>query len=196
MSKKLFVLFLIPFALLFSLSALAQDDDDEIDREIPNNVRETDGRWKWERAFVGGNLGAWFGNTTFIDLSPSFGYFVHERVAVAAGPIYQYYRVSDKTTGYAYKTHIYGGRTFTRGYILEQLFAHAEFEFINLDAFNQITGEYLGRRNVSSLPLGIGYAQRSGGSAFNLMLLYDVLQNKYSPYGNRVIIRMGFGIGL
>ena len=196
MSKKITLLLLLPLFMCSSLDLFAQEEDDEIDQQIPNNVRDSDKRWKWERAFIGGNVGAYFGNETYIDLSPSFGYFVHDRVAVGLGAIYQYNRFSYITDS-VFKTSTYGGRVFARGYILEQLFTHAEFELLNLGVFDAATYEELGRVNVKSLPVGIGYAQRFGGySAFNIMLLYDVLQSEFSPYGNRAIIRMGFGIGL
>ncbi len=192
MTTSAYKILLLLFLLSSPLGLYAQQEDDEVGQEIPNNVSETPKRFQWSKAFIGGNAGASFGNEIYVDISPDFGYFVHPRVAIAVGAIYQYY--NDRINNF--KTSVYGGRTFVRYYPLDMLFLHGEAELLNLEGFLIVDR---GRLNVGSIPLGVGYAQRfgsNGTSAFNIMLLYDVLQNQYSPYGKRPIIRMGFGVGL
>jgi hypothetical protein len=143
-----------------------------------------------ERVFFGGNFGLQFGNITFIDISPLVGYRVTDRSAAGAGISYMYYR--EYFPGiYEFSTSIYGGRLFGRYFILDNIFAHAEYEVLNLESY------YDQRRlNVVSLLGGGGYRQHIGGRTFlNAMILWNFNESAYSPYRNP-IIRMGINFGL
>lgn len=142
---------------------------------------------KWtEKVFFGGNLGGWFGTITYIDISPLVGYRFSEKFNAGIGATYLYYSDSDIN----YSTHIYGGRAFGRYFIIENLFAHAEYEILN--------GEWLvgQRSDLHSVFVGGGYSQRIGrNSFFNLTVLWNLNDSSLSPYRNP-IFRMGFGIGI
>lgn len=131
--------------------------------------------------FFGGELGMQFGTLTFINLSPFAGYKVTERLSLAVGPKYLYYREKiDKAT--VYSTSMYGGRGFARYNITPALFAHAEYEVLNLETyFNR-------RENIESIFAGGGFRQRLGERSFLVLsALWNLNYSRYSPYINPVI---------
>ena len=140
--------------------------------------------------YTGGNFGLSFGTVTAIDISPIIGYKITKDFSAGVGVIYMYY--SDAQ--YHFSTNAYGGRLFARHLIIENLFAHVEYELINRDAFD--LNDHLIRVNVTGVLVGGGYTQRiAGNSFFNIMALWNLNDNPYSLYPNP-IIRMGFSIGL
>ena len=175
MNQRIFYILLI--CLLFPVFSFAQEED--------NTARK---RFS-ERIFFGGNIGLQFGTVTFIDISPLVGYQLTEKFSAGIGATYQFYRYRDRFNDFS--TNIYGGRVFSKYNILENIFAHAEYEVLNLEAFDLEK-----RLNVTSILLGGGYRQRLGGRTYlNLLVLWNINESAYSPYRNP-IIRGGISIGL
>lgn len=143
----------------------------------------------WDKIYFGGNLGLQFGTSTFIDISPLVGYRITDKISAGVGVTYQYYHYKDRV--YDFQTNVYGGRVFGRYLITENLFAHAEYEYLNLEAF-----DFQRRRvDVGSSMAGGGYIQHIGAnSSLVAMILYNFTESVYSPYQNP-IIRIGFNIG-
>lgn len=143
-----------------------------------------------DRVFTGGNLGAQFGQVTFIDVSPLIGYRITDKISAGIGATYQYYHYQDKY--YDLETNVYGGRVFGRYLFNDYLFAHVEYEYLNLEAF-----DFQRRRvDVGSLMAGGGYVQHlSDRAAIVAMILYNFTESVYTPYQNP-IIRVGINIGL
>ncbi len=146
-----------------------------------------------DKVFFGGNIGLQFGTVTYVELSPLAGYLITKNWLVAAGPGYQYYR-DNRYQNTVFETSLYGGRIMSRYLIMEQLFVEAEYEFLNCET------KYFDRANLHSgkkrfwihTPLaGFGYRQSLGESAVHISVLFDVLENKNSPYINP-IVRVGF----
>jgi hypothetical protein len=145
-----------------------------------------------DKVFVGGNLGFQFGTVTFAEVSPLIGYRITEKISAGIGATYQYYRYKDPT--YQLETNVYGGRVFGRYFFTDYLFAHAEYEYLNLEAYDF----YPTRRvDVESLLVGGGYFQRIGSSNSGVfvMLLYNLTESAYTPYSNP-ILRIGVNLGL
>lgn len=146
----------------------------------------------WDKVYVGGNVGLQFGTVTFAEVSPLIGYQFTEKITAGVGVTYQYYRYRDRV--YQLETNVYGGRIFGRYFFTSFLFAHAEYEYLNLDAFDF----YPQRRrvDVESVLVGGGYFQRigTGNSGIFAMLLYNLTESAYTPYTNP-IIRIGVNIG-
>ncbi|HRH67353.1 MAG TPA: hypothetical protein PLU53_13705 [Bacteroidia bacterium] len=143
----------------------------------------------WDHLFTGGNLGLQFGTQTVIDIAPVIGYKITENFAMGVGIKYLYY----KDNYYHYSTNIYGGSIFARHMIIENLFAHAEVEVLNMEVPEIYR---VVRKNITSVLLGGGYRQMLGERAsVNFLLLYNVNESRYSPYINPVV-RIGFGIGI
>ncbi len=150
-----------------------------------------------KRLFLGGNVGLQFGTITLIDLSPSLGCWVTNRIALGLGINYQYY--SDKRWTPAFSTSIYGGNAFGRFYILENLFAHLEYQLIN---YKTLLVDPYGVFNKTKriyepyYLIGGGYVQSLGGNfSMNIIALYNLNETPYSLYQNP-IIRIGFNVGL
>lgn len=176
--------------LLLSLHLLGQDfgssagspaREAEADSVTPEPLKD--------RIFFGGNVGAQFGNQTFVLVSPLVGYKVTDRWSLGTRITYEYIRVKYGTLHY--QNHVVGGSLFTRYFVYKDLFAHVEYEILNGD-WND-TGK---RTNIPSLLVGGGYLFRMGGNAgFGLSILFNLLPSNYSPYNNPVI-NAGFTIGL
>jgi hypothetical protein len=154
------------------------------------------------RIFFGGGLGLQFGSVTYIEVSPIVGYRVTEKLSAGAGLRYIYSKYNDdyfSNLSRGYETSIYGWSVFGRYFIIPNLFAHAEFEMLNLEVPTGIssTGEYkLDRDWISSTFVGGGYAQPLGGrSAILLSVLWNLTEETYTPYSNP-LFRVGITVGL
>lgn len=147
----------------------------------------TGSKWNYfkKRVYLMGGLGLNFGNETVVHISPVLAYRFTSRVHGGVGINYMYY----SNLPMKYSTNIYGGSIFARAFIFENLFAHSEIEKLYLkwsDGYNY---------DLTNIYVGGGYSQRLGGNAFaNILVLYNLNDSPYSPYGNP-IIRGGIGIG-
>jgi hypothetical protein len=182
---------IICFLILFSHYALqAQDDLNKTKK--PKTFAD--------RLVVGGNIGAQFGTVTMIDLSPTIGYKVTDRFLAGIGITYQYYRTRDPVYNIVFKTSIYGGNIFARYYVLDNLFAQAEYEALSLETryfdFGYPPVHKSARFWIGSPMAGLGYRQAIGGrSSFNIMILWNFNETNYTPYSNP-IIRVGVNFGI
>jgi len=146
----------------------------------------------WQQKLVfGGNIGLQIGSVTRIDLSPEVGYKITEQFVSGVGVTYEYYRWKLHN----YSTSLYGGKIFSRYYVMENIFGHAEFELLNLESEvfdpNGIHGD-IKRYWIQSLFVGGGYKQAIGKkSAFIITVLWNLNETPDSPYTNP-IIRFGF----
>lgn len=187
MKKIIFIILFWSLLPFFSMAAPSEDEEDV--KDLP--VRE--------RIFVGGYIGLQFGTITSINISPTIGYRITNRLSAGLGGTYQYYR--DRgwliTSDFAYSTHIFGGSLFTRYFIIPQVFAHVEMEALNLDTRIDIMQEaQQGRFWEQNYFVGGGYRQSLGPRTFlNLMLLYNLNQNSVIHYQNPVF-RFGLDVRL
>jgi long-subunit fatty acid transport protein len=155
-----------------------------------------------ERFIFGGNVGAQFGSSTQVNLSPIIGYRITEKLSAGIGVNYLYYKF--KYLGYnnqtfTEKNHIYGGNVWAQYLIIPQAFLHAEYGVLNIGipklgangAYNGDTQRY----NVNTCLVGGGYYQRiSDNAGVQFSILWDLIEDQYSPYNNP-IIRIGFAAG-
>ncbi|MGZ4055190.1 MAG: hypothetical protein ACXVPY_04550 [Bacteroidia bacterium] len=143
-----------------------------------------------DKFYIGGNLGFQFGAQTVADVSPLIGYKITDKISAGVGATYQYYHLQNRY--YNFETNVYGGRVFGRYHFTDYLFAHVEYEYLNLEAF-----DFNQRRvDVESLLAGGGYIQRFGrNSGVVAMILYNFTETAYTPYTNP-IIRIGVIVGL
>ncbi len=175
---KYIVIFLT--VILYSATIIAQENP-QPKRKSPMS----------SRIFVGGGLGLQFGTVTLVDVSPLIGYWFTEKLAGGIGFTYQYL---DDTRPPEYSTNIYGIRVFGRYYVFSDVFAHAEYEWLNYKPWSYY--ESPARINVSNILLGGGYRQWIGSNSFMAIeLLWNVNESVYSFYQNP-IIRIGFGFGI
>jgi len=145
-----------------------------------------------ERLFFGGSFGLQFGTITNIELSPVAGVWVLPRLAVAAGPSWQYYK---DPIG---KTSIYGGRGYLRLILIRDfnqfiplginfgLFTHTEYEALSLEnsfwSLNPTTDSRIWQHNAL---VGFGIRQPLGRkSSLNIYFLWAVTESDYRIYDN------------
>ena len=180
------------FTMLLSYPIHAQD----MQASDANQKKGFDSR----RLLLDGEFGMWFGNETYINVSPKIGYWITDRFAPGLGITYIYYRIKgiDPNYGYHidYRTHIYGGSMFARYRLFDNLFAQAEYEVINAEipVWNGSSVEYQ-RLNIPAFLVGGGYLQQIGSSSgWYLLVMIDLLNQRNSIRANPVI-RMGFTFG-
>ncbi|MCX6235107.1 MAG: hypothetical protein NT175_10400 [Bacteroidetes bacterium] len=144
-----------------------------------------------DRLFFGGNFGLQFGTMTLVEVSPLVWCSITPRLISGVGVTYEYYK--DSRYSYVYTTNIYGGRVLLNYFVFKNIFAHAEYELLNYDAY--ITPFTTERVNVNSWLVGGGFRQMIGGRSFmTLSILWNLNETPYSPYTNP-IIRVGIGFG-
>ncbi|EON75432.1 hypothetical protein ADIS_4136 [Lunatimonas lonarensis] len=146
-----------------------------------------------ERMYFGGNLSLQFGTITFIDVSPLAGVMVTEKYSAGVGATYQYF--NDRF--FNFSSNIYGGRIFNRYNVLPRIFAHAEYETLNVEVANRVpnTNDVVFTRDwVPGFLVGAGYFSPFGNrGGMNFMVLYNLLHdNIRSPYNEPYVIRVGF----
>lgn len=144
------------------------------------------GRW-----FLGGNLGASIGTSTYIDVSPLAGYRFTEKFSVGAGLIFNYINRSFVIGGPSTSQTLYGLRALTRYQIFNDLFLQAEISGVRY-SINGLEGDFITR-----FPVGGGYRMRAGGNSFfTIEALYDVLYDENDNiYPSPWIVRAGGTIG-
>lgn len=217
--KKLLCLFVLG-ALLHTSSATAQDVYSSSGK--PLNKQETnvksDKLIDPSRFIVGGWFVFGMGNGFFnAGLTPVFGYRITDNFSAGIGFGYQYFRIkennlviTDPNTGAQefrpLNANIYSPSVWTRYVIWNNIFAHVEYEhnIFNQTYYDNDFTQYgtvpvvkvKESINVPSLLVGGGLRQPiSDRTSFIIMGLYDVLQEKNSPYRNTLAIRLGINVG-
>lgn len=182
MKRKLLIFSL----LVISVFAAGQEVTPEVARERPPAR---------ERLFFGGSFGLQFGTITNIEVSPVVGFWVLPRVAVAAGPSFQWYKNPYEST------IIYGARTFTDLYLIRDLnniipvglnmgiYAHVEYEGLSVEKgiLSGLPGDD-GRIFYDAFLVGPGISQMTGRrSSMNISVLWCFTNEMYDLYSNPVI---------
>ena len=188
---------LILFLLICStgLTSLAQD------KEASNSL---EGVPFSQRLYTGGDLGFSFGNITFVNINPIVGYRIDKKWSAGISAKYIYYRERFPEYNWEYSNSMYGGSIFTRYLIGNSFLAHAEFEAVNAEV-REFLSTTLTRKWVPIGLLGAGYRQGLGNTYLQVLVLYDAINDRNSPYRNEylfgptnipLILRAGFIIGL
>ena len=152
-----------------------------------------------ERIFVGGSFGLQFGSYTSIEINPVVGIWLLPRLAVAAGPGYEYMKYQNVSTS------IYSARGYLQFAVLRDIdkfiplgihssiVFHAEDELLNLDAaYWGSIARNEDRFFVNSVLIGGGLSQQLGRKgSFNILVLWVVTDSGYDLYNNPEI-RIGF----
>ena len=173
----------------------------------------------FKRYFFGGDFWISFGTNAYINISPLAGYRITQYLSVGLGPIYIFeknrYNYLDTVINnvgyyspYTIRTSSYGGRVFLTYDLIRNLheyipigigniLVHCENELLNLETFYMDPYSLKlypsgNRLWIDNILIGGGLRQPIGkNSSINLLILWDVTENKYSPHTNP-IIRFGF----
>ncbi|MDD5571185.1 MAG: hypothetical protein PHD97_08520 [Bacteroidales bacterium] len=185
--KQIFIILLV---------LLSQYSSSQVNRRQYKNdyVQDTNRINRSSRFVTGGNIGVQVGSYTFIDISPALGYKVTEKFIPGISISYKYLRFADMQN--EFETNIYGGSIFFKYLVLENLFAHVEYEILNFDRQLFEPSKSARRINIESLLVGAGYRQEiSRNFHTNLLVLWNLNETIYTFYSNP-IIRVSFDIGL
>ena len=170
------------FLLMCSAASAQIDEHGPVAKEKKSERGRADRPPFKDRLVYGGNVGAFFGAATFVNLNPMVGYKIADPWVAGVGLNYLYYN----TPGF--NGSLFGKSVWTRLYFLDQFFAHSEFESIR---YGQTGIEQLNQRNVNVALVGLGYQS----NYFGIAVLYDLIQDPYSPYSSP-IIRIGGMLGI
>lgn len=153
------------------------------------------------RLVFGGNMGATFGDFTFIQASPQVGYMFSDKFTAGAGINFvsstQKFRNFQGNELYRYSNSYGGLNLFARFFPVRFLVASLQPELnYNWGKIRYKDGRPTQRIEgafVPSLLLGGGVLIPSGGRGGMLLSLqYDVVQSNRSPYGRRAFVNFGF----
>ena len=178
---------LILSALLLCSEVQAQYVGDSSQASVPEKkepVQEADFS---QKLVPGGNFGLFLGNPWFLDLSPSLGYQVNDRLVSGAGISYVAY--GEKVGKVNFRWERYGGMLFSRYRLFDSFFANAELEMLNVE------DEEIGKRVWIVNPLvGASYIMPFGTrGGLQVSLLYNLNYNEnLSPFPSPLIWRIGF----
>jgi hypothetical protein len=194
--KKAIVLLLLP--LYFHVQAQREDEETDAPKKFP-----------LERLFTGGSANVGFSNgATILGITPQFGYSVTHWADAGITFNLNYISQRDYDYGDKLRQTTYGPGAFVRLFPVNFLFGTAQYEY------NTIRQKYIPaqsgspsfvtRANASSLLVGGGYAGgrvRGENSYYFISIMWDVLQDKNSPYIDELgrstpVIRAGYNIGL
>lgn len=185
------------------------------DRSSDRGRNGDDGGFNTSKIIVGGwgvfGIGS---GVTNIGATPIVGYRITDDFAAGIGFGYQYLRIKDyfqvydpATYAIEYRTfnaHFYSPSVWARYLIWNNIFAHVEYEH-NFTSYKEYYNDptqvpsVVVNKNTSysspSLLLGGGFRQPvSDRASFVIMGLYDVLQDKLSPYQG-LVLRIGINFG-
>ena len=161
------------------------------------------------KVIFGGGIGLSFGTVTYLAISPVIGYRVLPNLAVGVQLSYQYYRQRDYFgKDLPYSSSLFAPAIWTRLKVYKSFFVQAQPELDfqsqsvyaydndpNSPTVNQVI-RFKDRVTTPALLIGAGIAQRvTDNSSVVFMVLYDVIQDQYSPYKGRVDFRIGFNVG-
>ena len=135
--------------------------------------------WK-KKMYFGGYINLSFGSYTSIGIEPMVGYKIIPRLSVGAKLRYDY--VKQDLYGETYTYSNYGGSLFARLLVIKHLYLHAEYAAYNYESHKATDSSE--RIWVPYFLVGAGFRQPLGGRAsLNVQVLFDVLNNNNSPYG-------------
>lgn len=201
--------------LLLAICAAAQETYNSSGKRITaNKKKEQKTGFDRDRLIFGAGIpGLSFYNGVFsIGLAPTIGYRITDDFSAGVGIGFQYYSFKDyydfynSTTGqderYPLRSIFYYPSVWARYVVFRNFFVHAEAEYdmqhlreYGLDA-NGFPTVFKTSYNSPALLLGAGIRQPvSERSSLVIMGLYDVIQDKYSPYRGGIDLRIGFNIG-
>ena len=149
---------------------------------------------KESKFYYGGYLNLTLGSYTAIGVEPLIAYKITPNFS--SGAILSYEYISDnRNSGYSDKTSNYGASIFSRYRVIPQFYLHAQFSEMKYNTTN--SDGYNSHSWVPFLLLGSGFSQQiSQNTWVNTQILFDVIQNKNSPYGSgEPFYSVGFGVG-
>ncbi|MEZ5015119.1 MAG: hypothetical protein R2794_12595 [Chitinophagales bacterium] len=151
-----------------------------------------------DNILVGGSFSAMFGQTSYLEISPQVGYLITPHFLAGIGGTYEFLSQNYNSPSVVdYKANVYGARVFLEHDLFFDFFAHAEY------AKNWYTVKYEDyplAEESNTYPeglVGLGYNSFAGDKGrFQIILLYDLIQDAYSISASPFSFRLVFMTGL
>ncbi|MDD4514857.1 hypothetical protein [Massilibacteroides sp.] len=143
---------------------------------------------------LGGSVGMQFGDYTVVNIAPQLGYRVSEYFTAGVGASYTYYKDEyyNGTKAYDYKSSYFGMNVFGRFYPIQYLVLSVQPEASRMwRSYDAEGGKLKENKFVASVLVGGGL--RLG--PVTAMIQYDVVQDKNSPYSNKIFYSIGYTFG-
>ena len=159
------------------------------DINSPSSTPKKKSLWDWNKVYYGGGLGGGIAPALIaIDISPSMGYKITDKFSAGVGLVYNYFE--NRQYKPSSKINIYGGSVFTRLFITDFLFAHAELQPLN----GPWRGSHFQRFFIYNVWAGGGYRQAAGNNAsLMLSILWNLNENIYSyPLSPQIRVGVNF----
>jgi hypothetical protein len=188
--------FLILAAVVLCTGVYAQTDDvysgDPVPAAKPRKQPLREREW-FRKVSFGGNFQAWFGNPSFVFLSPSVAYRPIEQFQYGVGFIYNYYRLDAGQYG-RYQHNVFGSHTFMRYIIKQNYMVQVQFDRLRQpDFYSPNAGE---RTWVDYVLVGGGMRNPiSRNAAITSVIMYNLTPHPLSIYPSRLIIQFGIMAG-
>jgi len=152
------------------------------------------------RIFVGGDIGATFGDYTQISINPLIGYRISNEVSTGLQFVYNHswqYINKDQVNQTTLQSNTYGGNAFLQYNPIPSFYLKGEFEYDSYTNYETTQGTKV-TNAVPFLFLGAGYSTPlSKNSTLNAGIKVDVLNNENSPYDDFTpFFYVGAGIGI
>lgn len=157
---------------------------------------------KQDKFFAGGNFGLAFGRFTVINVNPQVGYRFNRYLGAGIGLNLLYASQKDKHPStrqdlYKMVRGIAGMNTFVRFYPTQRFMVQVQPEgnyIFGKETFYQPQKQTykLDAEIIPSVLVGGGMVTPTGRGAMLFTVMYDVMQNPASPYGNRPIVNVGY----
>lgn len=139
------------------------------------------------RLSIGGNLSLQFGNYTVVGISPQVGYDFSKYFTAGTGFGYTYFKNSEYD--YKWKRSYLSFNTFGRFYPVENIILSVQPEMSRMWETYEYRG--INEKNEKFVPsVLIGGGLRYMGVI--AMIQYDVIQDDYSPYGDKLFYSLGY----
>ncbi len=159
-----------------------------------------------DKLILGGGFNAGFGGGDIIlGISPIAGYRFTPAFSAGVGLGYLYYRQTyqDQYNTYYDNSNMIYPSTWARYFVYHNIYLTSVFEY-DFIHYKGTTLDYLGNpvSDVQSVTaacflVGFGVKQPLGGRVSGVFeIMYDVLQEHYSPYLNQPVIKLGIVAGL
>lgn len=147
------------------------------------NITPRNGNWSVE-----GSYGMAFGNQTTINIVPQVRYSQSIYFSVGGGLSYSYYYLSHK--GDKEKMNYLGLNVFARLTPFPYLAFQVQPEV--LQRWGKQNDRKVSGRIVPTLLAGGGFIIPAGPGSVDILFLFDIIQNTYTPYGKNLYYTIGY----
>ncbi|MGZ3920379.1 MAG: hypothetical protein ACXVNO_06705 [Bacteroidia bacterium] len=187
--KQLIGIIIFIFSLSFTLTS--QTDSVYTGTKPPSKKLKKDHPDWQDKVTVGGNFQAFFGNPTFVYLSPSVGYLVLDNLNIGVGMIYNYTRADYGVYG-KYSQSIFGGHSYARYNVTPSFFLQGQFDKLSQPDYYNFNNPN-SKIWIDYAMAGVGYSQPMGSKVMlNTSIMYNFTYNaRYSIYPSPYVFQIG-----